>query len=83
MKPNVDGTPLPEHLVRPGTVIFDTVYNPLATRLLREANKRGARAVDGIGMFVEQAAQQIRIWTGQRAWPRLMREAALERLGGK
>ena len=81
MKPNVDATPLPEHLVRPGAVVFDTVYNPLRTRLLREANRRGARAVDGIGMFVEQAAQQIRIWTGQRAWPRLMREAALARLG--
>jgi 3-dehydroquinate dehydratase/shikimate dehydrogenase len=81
MSPNTGGTPLAEELIRPGAVVFDTVYNPLRTRLLREAKNRGARPVDGIGMFVEQAVQQIRIWTGQRAWPRLMREAALERLG--
>jgi len=81
MSPLVSNTPLAEDLIRPGTVVFDTVYNPLRTRLLREAKKRGARPVDGIGMFVEQAAQQINTWTGQKAWPRLMREAALERLG--
>jgi 3-dehydroquinate dehydratase/shikimate dehydrogenase len=81
MSPRTEGTPLPEKLIRPGAVIFDTVYNPLRTRLLREAKNCGARPVDGIGMFVEQAIQQIRRWTGQRAWPRLMREAALERLG--
>jgi len=81
MSPKTEGTPLAEKLIRPGTVIFDTVYNPLRTRLLREAKKRGARPVDGIGMFVEQAVQQIALWTGQKAWPRLMREAALDRLG--
>ncbi|MHC4915497.1 MAG: shikimate dehydrogenase [Planctomycetota bacterium] len=81
MSPLVSNTPLAEELIRPGTVVFDTVYNPLRTRLLREAKNRGARPVDGIGMFVEQAAQQIMTWTGQRAWPRLMRDAALERLG--
>ncbi len=80
MSPRTAGTPLAAELIRPGTVIFDTVYNPLSTRLLREAEKRGARAVDGIGMFVEQAAAQILQWTGRKAWPRLMREAALERL---
>ncbi len=80
MSPRTSRTPLAAELIRPGTVIFDTVYNPLATRLLREAKKRGARAVDGIGMFVEQAAAQILQWTGRKAWPRLMREAALERL---
>ncbi len=81
MNPRTEGTPLAEKLIRPGAVIFDTVYNPLRTRMLREAKKRGARPVDGIGMFVEQAVQQIALWTGQKAWPRLMREAALEKLG--
>ena len=80
MSPKTEKTPLPAELIRPDAVIFDTVYNPLETRLLREAKMRGARPVDGIGMFVEQAAEQIRLWTGRRAWPRLMRQAALERL---
>jgi 3-dehydroquinate dehydratase/shikimate dehydrogenase len=81
MSPRTERTPLDEKLIRPGQVVFDMVYNPLKTRLLREAKKRGARPVDGIGMFVEQAVQQIRLWTGRKAWPRLMREAALQRLG--
>jgi 3-dehydroquinate dehydratase / shikimate dehydrogenase len=81
MSPRPESTPLAEKLIRPGKVVFDTVYNPLRTRLLREAKNRGARPVDGIGMFVEQAIQQIALWTGRKAWPRLMREAALERLG--
>lgn len=81
MSPGTASSPLPAKLIRPGSVVFDTVYNPLETRLLRESKKRGARPVDGLGMFVEQAAKQIEMWTGRRSWPRLMREAALERLG--
>jgi shikimate 5-dehydrogenase len=82
MHPRTGETPLPAGLIRPGAAVFDTVYNPVETRLLREAKERGARPVDGVGMFVEQAARQIEIWTGLRPPVELMREVAMKKLGG-
>jgi 3-dehydroquinate dehydratase / shikimate dehydrogenase len=80
MSPDVQGSALPAAAIRPGAVIYDTVYNPLVTRMLREASEKGARTVDGIGMFVAQAAEQIRIWTARPAPLTEMRQAALSRL---
>ena len=80
MHPGVEVTPLAAELIRPGAVVFDTIYNPLETRLLREAKERGARTVDGLGMFVAQAARQIELWTGREAPREAMRRAALEKL---
>lgn len=48
-------------------VVFDTVYNPLQTPLLRDAARAGLRTIDGLGMFVEQAAAQFASWTGHAA----------------
>jgi len=83
MHPNVGETPLAAGLIRPGSVVFDTVYNPLETRLLREAKERGARTVDGLGMFVAQGARQVELWTGRPAPREIMRRAALEKLTRK
>ena len=83
MHPDVDATPLPAELIRPGSVVFDTIYNPLETRLLREAKERGARTVDGLGMFVAQGARQVELWTGRVAPREVMRRAALEKLSRK
>jgi shikimate 5-dehydrogenase len=80
MHPGVEATPLAAELIRPGAVVFDTIYNPLETRLLREAKERGARTVGGLGMFVAQAARQIELWTGREAPREAMRRAALEKL---
>ena len=60
--------------------VADIVYNPPLTRLLREAGRAGCETVNGIGMFVNQGAEQIRIWTGRAAPRDLMTEAVLERL---
>jgi 3-dehydroquinate dehydratase/shikimate dehydrogenase len=81
--PKTGATPLAAGLIRPGAVIFDTVYNPLETRLLREAKERGAKTVDGLGMFVAQAARQIQLWTGRSAPREVMRRVALEKLGSE
>ncbi len=46
-------------------VVYDLVYNPLKTRLLRHAESKGIRTVSGLTMFVHQAREQFRIWTGE------------------
>jgi 3-dehydroquinate dehydratase/shikimate dehydrogenase len=51
----------------PETVFFDTVYNPIETPMLKAAKERGYRTIDGVQMFVKQAAAQFSIWTGQAA----------------
>jgi len=80
MSPAADATPLDAGLLRPGGLVFDTVYRPLETRLLREARARGLAVQDGLAMLVHQAVEQLRIWSGKRADPELLRRAALEAL---
>lgn len=66
-----------------GAVVFDLVYNPPETPLLRTAKQRGAKAVSGLGMLVYQAAESFRLWTGQEAPVERMLEAAREALAGE
>jgi shikimate dehydrogenase len=67
-------TPLAAELIPPGALVYDMVYRP--TRLLREAAARGARPLDGMGMFIRQAALSFERWTGQAAPIEIMRAAA-------
>ncbi len=62
-------------------VVMDVVYNPLKTRLLREAENIGCRTVDGVSMFVYQGAFQFELWTGKRAPVEVMKKAVLKALG--
>jgi shikimate dehydrogenase len=68
-----DGVPIPTHLA-----VFDLVYNPLETSLLRQARGSGARAIDGLGMLVRQGALAFEMWAGEEAPVEVMR-AACER----
>lgn len=61
--PDLDATPLPADQLR-FRLVFDLVYNPEETRLLREARRQGIECVSGMEMFVEQAALQFKCWTG-------------------
>lgn len=63
--------------------VFDLVYNPLETPLLRQARERGARAVGGLSMLVYQGAESFRIWTGLAAPVEAMMEAAHAALSGR
>ncbi|MDD4891934.1 MAG: shikimate dehydrogenase, partial [Phycisphaerae bacterium] len=81
MSPNVDASPLPDGAIQPGQLVFDTVYNPVRTKLLSQAASAGARAVDGVTMFVGQAAAQFEHWTGLDAPLETMQRVVLERLG--
>ena len=81
MSPDVDGSPLPDGIaLGPGNVVFDTIYNPLETRLLRTARAAGARTVGGIEMFVGQASAQFERFTGGPAPRDLFRRLVTERL---
>ena len=62
-------------------VVADVVPNPPRTRLLREAEQRGCRTLDGLGMLVEQGAVAIRLWTGVDPDRAVMRRALADVLG--
>jgi shikimate dehydrogenase len=77
MEPAVDETPVPAELLKPGLTVFDVVYTPYETRLLREAAARGCRVISGLEMLVRQAALALELWTGMKAPLGVMREAAI------
>ncbi len=64
MHPNVDESPLHASFLKPGLTVFDTVYTPENTMLVREARVRGCHVVTGVDMFVRQAARQFELFTG-------------------
>jgi 3-dehydroquinate dehydratase / shikimate dehydrogenase len=67
----------------PGKLVFDMVYTPLETELLRRARQQGAEAIRGLEMFLEQASRQFEIWTGERAPRAVMEKAAMEVLNSR
>jgi len=74
MHPNVDETPFDRHHLRPATVVFDAVYNPENTLLIKEARARNCKVITGVDMFVRQACMQFQLFTGQDGPADLMRE---------
>jgi 3-dehydroquinate dehydratase/shikimate dehydrogenase len=78
--PRTDDSPLPGHALD-GKLVYDLVYNPPETRLLRDAERAGCQTIGGLSMLVAQAQAQFEWWTGQRPADRVMREAAIARLG--
>ena len=64
--------------LRRGLIVADVIFNPLETRLLREAKAQECRTLDGLGMLVNQAAVAFRIWTGLEPDSGLMRDAVEE-----
>lgn len=73
MTPRADEMPVAVEKLRPGLVVMDIVYNPLKTRLLREAAGAGCTTIDGLSMFVHQGARQFELWTGMKAPVDIMR----------
>ncbi len=80
MYPRVDETPAPSSVLRPGMVVFDAVYNPMETRLLREAREAGCTTASGFEWFIGQAAAQFEAWTGLSAPRERMAEVVKKRL---
>ncbi|MGO9920696.1 MAG: shikimate dehydrogenase [Isosphaeraceae bacterium] len=81
MHPNVDDTPLPPAaFTRSNTVVFDTVYHPENTMMLKLARERGCKVVTGVDMFIRQAAIQFQLYTGQPAPLALFHEVLQRKL---
>lgn len=81
MTPDVDSTPLGCNLLRPDCAVYDIVYNPLETRLLREARAVGARGVDGLGMLIHTNVYAARVCAGREISAQVMREEAMRAFG--
>ncbi len=80
MHPETDATPIPKEDLSEEMVIMDIVYNPIKTRLLKEAENKKCRTINGVAMFVYQGAHQFELWTGQKAPVDVMQKAVLEEL---
>ncbi len=78
----LDGVSLPlaDLRPRPGAALYDMVYRPSPTPLMRDLTARGARVADGLAMLVAQAAASFELWTGQPAPVAVMRAAARQAL---
>lgn len=83
MTPGEEKSPVRRRDLSRFGVVMDIVYNPLRTKLLREAQEAGCRVVDGLGMFVRQGAEQIRIWAGREPPVELMHQAVRRQLDSR
>jgi len=83
MYPNVTESPVPKEFLRKDLVVFDIVYSPLETSLLRYARSVGAKSINGVGMLVNQGAVGFKMWTGYEAPRDIMRRAVIEGLLGR
>jgi shikimate dehydrogenase len=77
-----DRSPVDASAIPAGAVVLDAVYSPERTRLLRDAEARGARTIGGKWWLVHQAAEQLRLWTGRDA-PLDVMSAAFDRAGAR
>jgi 3-dehydroquinate dehydratase/shikimate dehydrogenase len=81
MHPNVDESPFNKSHLKPSMIVFDTVYNPESTLLLKEARSHGCRTVTGVDMFIRQAKLQFLLFTGKEAPEQLMRDSLKRAIG--
>ncbi|KAI4301862.1 hypothetical protein L6164_035100 [Bauhinia variegata] len=74
MKPKIDETPMPKHVLKHYCLVFDAIYTPKDTRLLREARESGAVIVYGTEMLIRQGFEQYKNFTGLPAPADLFRQ---------
>ena len=80
MVPDVNESPINKDLITSKQIVFDVVYNPFETQLLRDAKEKGAKIIHGSEMFLAQAAFQFKLFTGLDAPEEVMRNALLTEL---
>jgi len=80
MHPNTDTSIATAEELHSSLTVFDIVYNPLETRLSREAKAAGAKTISGVLMLVYQGAEAFRLWTGVEPPVELMKKTVLEAL---
>lgn len=83
MYPHIDRCLVQEYILEEGVVVMDIIYNPLETRLLKMAKACGCVTISGLKMFINQGAEQFRLWTGinppVNAMSHAVKEALLKR----
>ncbi|MBU4299221.1 shikimate dehydrogenase [Patescibacteria group bacterium] len=80
MKPYENISPVPKEIFSRNQIVMDAVYIPYKTKILREAEKMGAKTIPGIEMFLEQGAAQFFYYTKRKAPIVAMRKALLDYL---
>jgi shikimate dehydrogenase len=80
MFPNTDESPIEKEKIKEGQIVFDIVYNPLETKLIKDAKEKGCETILGIEMFLEQGFEQFRIWHSKEPAKQKMREALIKKL---
>jgi len=78
--PDTDATPVPKKCLKKGMAVFDVVYNPRETLLLKHAKEKKLKRIDGLSMFVNQAAAQFKLFTGKKTDTKLMRKTISDAL---
>jgi len=81
MHPNVDESPVSKTFLKPSMLVFDTVYNPESTLLIKESRLRNCTVITGVEMFVRQAMLQFFLFTRQEAPAQLMRDVLKKAIG--
>ncbi|MCK9392603.1 MAG: shikimate dehydrogenase [Syntrophales bacterium] len=82
MAPDTDRSPLKREILTNFRYVMDAIYNPLTTKLLRDAQEMDCLTINGVGLFIHQGAEQIRIWTGREPSLATMRQTVLAALQG-
>jgi len=80
MSPNINESPVAAEIMRAEMAVFDTVYNPLQTLLIKNAAQVEAKTIDGLSMFVGQAMAQFKHFTNEDGDPELMRKVVEKQL---
>lgn len=80
MKPNANQTPVAFEWLKPDLAVMDIVYDPVETKLAKDAKRAGVKVVSGVEMLIYQGAASFEIWTGYSAPVEVMRHAALNHL---
>lgn len=83
MYPEIDISPISKDLLNENLFIFDIIYNPLQTRLLKDAKEIGSKTLNGLDMFINQGALAFEWWTGKKPNVKLMKDKIIEQLGNK
>lgn len=83
MSPNIDASPIPAKCLKKDMVVFDTIYNPIETLLLKQAKQVRAKTVSGAEMFINQAAEQFKLFTHKNCLMEILRQVTFKALEKK
>jgi len=80
MSPDIDETPVPSELLKPGLIVYDIIYNPVKTKLLKDGEAAGAEIISGVDMLVWQGVHAFEKWTGLKPPFDVMKKEAVKYL---